>query len=84
MRKRLLALLAITLVVSQWYVTRDYVADTFERERLVMRIDEADWASSQNARETAFAERAYDPIGAPGEPRPSGRWSIIQGRGPQK
>ncbi|MGE4056164.1 MAG: hypothetical protein AB7F99_15315 [Vicinamibacterales bacterium] len=75
------ALVVLGLIVTQWYVEREYIEFTLEGPRLIMEIDDPDWPLTQNARDTAFLERAFVPPGGPWPPPDVGRWAVTQGRG---
>ncbi len=75
------ALVVLGLIVTQWYVEREYIDFTIARPRLIMEIDDPGWPLTQNARDTAFVERAYDPPGGPWIPPDVGRWAVTRGSG---
>jgi hypothetical protein len=76
------ALVALGLIVTQWYVTRDYMRVTFERTRFEIGIDTQDWPATENAQREAFREPAYDPRERPpGPPSFPSRWAVADGRG---
>ena len=62
------ALVVICAVALQWSVTRDYRSPAWTRERVVIAIDDPDWAASANGRLLRFREPGYDPVGVTRDP----------------
>jgi hypothetical protein len=77
------ALVVLCVLSLQWYVTRDYRLVAWTRERIEVGIDDPAWASTANARRSAYREAGYDPVSVPHEGgRPAnGRWTVRTGRG---
>jgi hypothetical protein len=75
-------LIVLCVVVLQSYVTRDYRAMAWDRQRAVMNIDDPGWVSDPEQRKWAFRTPGYDPVAVTREdvsPTPH-RWSVIRGR----
>ncbi len=74
--------LVACLAASELYLTRDYRRLTSAIPQIVMNIDDPDWATTANARSTAYVDWAYQPASVAQTPRRAeGRWRVIEGVG---
>jgi hypothetical protein len=80
--RTLQALIVLCVVVLQGYVTREYRAMAWDRQRAIMNIDDTGWVSDPEQRKWAFRTPGYDPVAVTRDdvsPTPH-RWSVIHGR----
>jgi hypothetical protein len=76
------ALLVLSAVAIQWYVTEPYRTMASVRQREPIRIDEPVRELGDNGERWAFREAAYDPVSVRVRTGPTrGRWTVAQGRG---
>jgi hypothetical protein len=81
-RRTTQALVVLSVVTFQWYVTGDYREMAATRERGEIAIDDPAWRATASARRWAFREAGYNPVSVTDpEPRPLPyeRWSLAGG-----
>ncbi len=80
LRSEMVSLLAVLcLLTFQWFVTQDARRLAYDIPRIEMGIDEEYWPATQNAADTAFIERGYDPGSALVNTPQAERWTILGG-----